>query len=347
MQSKHRQTNTSEKIAIVYHQMELQKFSRGLDKKRRYVDGDTGHIVQSIARALRICRYRTKTIGITDRNLHPLKNIHADFVFNLVDSRKMELKVAKMLERMHIPYSGSKADALRTSNNKVRSKRLFCKYRIPTPRFTVLPKDLSLSHITVPSSYPLIVKPAFDHCSVGITDASVVTSRAALYRRVRFLHKRFAQSLLLEEFIPGKEIHILVVETGGSIGAYPPSEMIFSNGIRTRWNIYGFGEKWNEKGRTYQHLYFRSPVSDVPDNVLRNMRRDALRAFFALDYRDYARFDVRYNPKIQKYYFLEGNANPGMSTDSDDAFMASLRANNKTFRSFLSSMVKNGLHGAV
>jgi len=322
--------------------MEPRKLKTGLDEKRSYVDGDTSAMIQSIARALRACGHRTRAVGITERNLYPLKRLDADFVINLVDSRKMEMKVAKMLERMAVPYSGSKADALRTSNNKVRSKRLFRKYRIPTPGFTVIPKDAPLSRMRTPSRYPLIVKPAFDHCSLGITDASVVTSRTALYKRVRFLRKRFRQSLLLEEFIPGREIHILVAEAGSGITAYPPAEMIFTGGVRTRWNIYGFGEKWNERGRAYQHLYFRSPVTDLPQETLRNMKRDAMRAFFDLDYRDYARFDLRYNPKTEKYYFLEGNANPGMSTDSGDAFMASLRAVNETFRDFLGTMVNNG-----
>lgn len=342
MQKRRKQKHAPHTVAIVYHRMEQKTRVSSVSQKRNFVDGDTTEIVKSVARGLRACGFHTISIGISDHDVSSLCNLHAQFVINLVDSRQMELRIAKTLDRMRIPYSGSRYEALCTSNNKIRSKRLFKKFGIPTPKYSVIPKNRSTTGIRMPAPYPLIVKPAFDHCSIGISESSVVLSSGALRTRTRMLKRQFHQSLLLEEFIPGRELHILVVEHGGSITAFPPAEMKFAGRIRTKWNIYGFSEKWNEHSYAYAHLYFQSPVKNIPPEIIRMIRRDALRAFYALDFRDYARFDVRYNPDTQSYYFLEGNANPGLSTDSGDAFMVSLRAGHVSFARFLQMLVKNG-----
>lgn len=332
-------------VAIVYHRIPAYFSSRSIRQKRLFVDGDTKSIIQSITRGLRMNGFRTITIGITEDDISPLQNLRADYVFNLVDSRKMELKVAKILERLGVPHSGSYTDGLRTSNNKIRSKRIFERTDIQTPAYSVYVPGQSLTTLTKPAPFPLIVKPAFDHCSIGISHMSIVHSMKELKKRVRFLARQLRQPLLIERFIPGREVHILVAEHRNGITAFPPAEMKFAKAIHRKWNIYGFPEKWSEASFAYRQLYFEAPVTGIPRLILRKMKRDAQRAFYALGYRDYARFDFRYNPKTRMHFLLEGNANAGMSTDSGDAFMASLKAAGIPFFRFLRALIENSIPG--
>lgn len=345
MQKRKNKSQTARIVAIVFHHIPAYSSSRSVRQKRLFVDSDTKSIISSIARGLRMNGYRTLTVGITEYDVTPLQKLRADFVFNLVDSRKMEMRVAKMLDRLGIPYSGSHTDGLRTSNNKIRSKRIFERWNIRTPASSVFIPGQSPSRLHKPAPFPLIIKPAFDHCSIGINHSAIVTDNDSLRKRLTYLMRMLKQPLLVEQFIPGREVHVLVSEHVGGITAFPPAEMKYSKHMRSRWNIYGFPEKWSDQSFGYRHLYFESPVKNIPYLVLRRIRYDAQRAFYALGFRDYARFDFRYDPSTNRHYLLEGNANAGMSTDSGDAFMASLKAARIPFFRFLGSLVENSVPG--
>jgi D-alanine-D-alanine ligase-like ATP-grasp enzyme len=93
----------------------------------------------------------------------------------------------------------------------------------------------------------------------------------------------------------------------------------------------------------YKILHFVSPPRTIPPHVVEEIRRDAIRAFYAFGFKDYARFDVRYNPKTELWYFLEGNANPGICLQEDDAMTAAIRAYGMTLEDFIMQLVRNGL----
>jgi len=73
------------------------------------------------------------------------------------------------------------------------------------------------------------------------------------------------------------------------------------------------------------------------------IKKDSIRAFYALGLRDYARFDLRYNPKVHQWYFLEANANAGFDPDPRDAMTASIQAHGMTMDDFVLQIVKNSI----
>src|SRR4030043_518066 len=59
--------------------------------------------------------------------------------------------------------------------------------------------------------YPLIIKPAWEDASVGVTERAVVEDRAQLENRVRMILAEYKQPVLVEEFIEGRELAVSVM----------------------------------------------------------------------------------------------------------------------------------------
>lgn len=329
-------------LAILYHYVPKTKKPKGFDREVSLVDHQTNEIAYLMRRIFLRKGYTVQLIKVSPDNLSELKKLHADFVFNLVDSKIMELRIARILDKLHIPYSGSSFEALRASNNKLRSKRLFQKFNLPTAPYTSIhPKD-RLSKRLVPGKYPVIIKPAFEHCSVGITGKSVARNYEQFKTIVRFLRKTSKKTVIAEQFIHGKEYHVTVYETKNSINILPIAEVAFKKGYKG-WNIYDFDAKWNKRSNAFKYCYFISPPKKLPDSVYHKIKDDCIKAFSAFGLNGYARFDLRYDPSKKQWYFLEANANPGFEPDPHDAMTASILANNMTLEDFILNIVVNAI----
>lgn len=93
----------------------------------------------------------------------------------------------------------------------------------------------------------------------------------------------------------------------------------------------------------YKSCQFIAPPRKLRPDTDIQIKRDAIRAFYALGMRDYARFDMRYNPKTREWFFLEGNANAGFDPDPRDAMTVSIRAHGMTLDDFVLQIVHNSL----
>jgi len=288
--------------------------------------------------------YYVQVIRVEPDDLSGLKKLHADFVFNLVDSKAMELQIAKILDRLKIPHSGSSFSAIQTSNNKLRTKRLFEKNKLPTPLYRVIHLGDRMSRSKIPDRFPVIVKPAFEHCSIGITDFSIAQNYEQLKKVVRDLRKKHRQTLIAEQYIPGKELQVTVLETPAKTFALPIAEISFRGKIRNKWNIYGFDEKWSKHLPIYKSCHFVAPPKKLRNSIDDLIKKDSVRAFYALGLRDYARFDIRYNPKNRLWFFLEANANAGFDPDPRDAMTVSISAHGMTLDDFVIQIVNNSIN---
>lgn len=331
-------------IALLYHYVPKSITDKYFSKEHALVDNQTDEIVSYMRRLFVRRGYNVQIIKVEPDNVSGLKHLKADFVFNLVDSKKMEVEIAKILARLNIPYSGSTFRAIQTSNNKLRTKHLLEKQKLPTPSFTVIRKSDRLSRKLLPGKFPIIVKPAFEHCSIGITAKSIATTYEQFKTIVKRLRKDHKQALLAEEFIPGRELQVTVLETPSKTYALPIAEIAFRGKVKNKWNIYGFDEKWAKHLPIYKSCHFIAPPKKLKQDIDAQIKKDSIRAFYTLGLRDYARFDLRYNPKTHRWYFLEANANAGFDPDPRDAMTASIEANGMTLDDFVLQIVKNSLH---
>ena len=330
-------------IALLYHYVSKKKVKEYFSREHTLVDNDTDKIVHYMRKLFQDHGYHVQTIRVQPDDLSELKRLKADFVFNLVDSKAMEIQVAKILKRLKIPYSGTDLNGIKTSNNKIKTKKIFEKNNLPTPPYTVLGLKERISRSFLPSKFPIIVKPAFEHCSIGITDNSIAINYKQFKQVVKRLRDKHRQTLIIEQFIPGKELQITVLEKPDQTVALPIAEIAFRGKIKNKWNIYGFDEKWNKHMAIYKSCHFNAPPKRLNTDIDSQIKHDAIRAFYSLGMRDYARFDMRYNPKTHKWFFLEGNANAGIDPDPRDAMTVSIRANGMTVDDFVLHIVHNSL----
>ncbi|MBI3576868.1 ATP-grasp domain-containing protein [Candidatus Gottesmanbacteria bacterium] len=331
-------------IAILYHLLTKADQKTYPDVEHVLVDEDTGSTVQFIQKLLTKHKFKVQVLPLSINALDNLKKIKADYIFNLVDSRALEVRIAKILDRLSIPHSGPPVWSILASNNKLHTKKLLQKSFLPIPKFTVIHRSDRLRKSLLPSKYPVIVKPAYEHCSIGITSASVAQRYEQFKRIVTNLRKKYHQTLIVEEFIPGEELQVTVYENGGKTVALPPAQITWKGDERNKWNIYGFDEKWDKTSLLWKNSQFIAPPKRIPADDLVEMKKQSIRAFYAMQFRDYARFDLRYNTKERRWYFLEGNANAGISPGAGDAMTASVRAAGMTLDDFVLQIVKNSLH---
>lgn len=330
-------------IAILYHYVQKNSKDGYFSREHEIVDNQTDEIVIYMNKLFRHHGYNVQIIKVKPDDVSELKKLNADFVFNLVDSKAMEIQIAKILQRLEVPHSGTGLDGIKASNNKIRTKKLFEKNSLPTPPYTIINLKDRITRSLLPGKFPIIVKPAYEHCSIGITSNSIAQTYLQFRKIVQKQRVAHKQALIAEEFIPGRELQITILETPDKTVALPIAEITFKGKVRNKWNIYGFDEKWSKHLPIYKSCRFISPPRNLRSDVDTQIKKDAIRAFYALGMRDYARFDMRYNPVNRAWFFLEGNANAGFDPDPKDAMTASIKAHGMTLDDFVLQIVNNSL----
>src|SRR5439155_12053266 len=165
--------------------------------------------------------------------------------------------------------------------------------------------------------FPLIVKPLQTDASAGIALASVVANRDALAERVAFVHERFQQPAIAEEFVEGRELYVSVVGNQ-DLEILPVVEMVFDKEKNPpEERIATLSAKWHEGYRERKGIrtVFARPIAKA---VRAKLEEVCCTAYRALWLHDYARFDLRLAP-TGEIWVLEANANPFISYGHDVA----------------------------
>jgi D-alanine-D-alanine ligase len=273
----------------------------------------------SVRRVLTAAGHRVRELGV-GADMRPLVALiqedRPDVVFNLFeglgDRNHTETTAAGLLDWLGVPYTGSPPDCLALARHKVRTKQLLRGAGVPTPPFLLLEGP---AVPPCPLDWPVIVKPALQDASVGIEQASVVTSQRQLVRRVRHVLERFGPPVLVERFIFGRELFVSLVEVPEKPGAplvLPLAEILFTDDDPNVWPIYSYDAKWREQSREYLATPLWAPVELEPA-VLARVAGAARAAYRLTGCRDYARVDVRLTADGRPYV-LEVNPNPFLNS---------------------------------
>ncbi len=229
-----------------------------------------------------------------------VKGERPGMVFNLsygIQGQARYTHVPGMLEMIGLPYVGSGPLAHSLALDKVVSKMIFRQHGISTPDFAVLEEP----GFEVPDlEYPLIVKPKNEAVSFGI---QIVNNEAELRAGADAIFRKFAQPVLVERYIEGREINV------GLLGnnppeALPPAELTFGQGGP---NIYTYQDKTRKSGREIG-IVCPAPLTEEQAAKARHL---ALRAFSVLGCFDCARVDMRMDADGE-LHVLEVNSLPSM-----------------------------------
>jgi D-alanine-D-alanine ligase len=244
-----------------------------------------------------------------------LRSSATEAVFNLSEcpdlSPEKELHACALLELLRLPYTGNGPLALGICNSKALSKQLMLANGIPTPRFRLCTRDPDGEPGL---SYPLVVKPANEDGSAGITEDSVVADLAGLRRQVRWLREVFRQDSLVEEFVNGREFNVGVLGNGTAADPHrslPPAELVYRN---PRWRLCTYESKWNATHPSYSEI---APVcpADAPPELVARLSEITLACARIFRLTGYARVDFRMNAEGE-LFVLEVNPNPDISPDA-------------------------------
>jgi len=225
-----------------------------------------------------------------------------------------EHAVAQILEEHNFVYTGSSPEVLFIGWNKAAIKSLLKSKNIPTPDGIVINNTKSINW----ERFPAIVKPAYEHCSLGITHDSVVTNQSELFERIQYIVNSFKQPALVEDFIDGREFHV-TLWGNGVIHILPPAEIDFSAFSNIKDRLCTYNSKFTPGSIHYENIICEVPAS-LNQQELELLNDTAEKAYRALGCRDYARIDIRLKDDI--FYILDINPNPDFSPDTSTVYAA-------------------------
>ncbi len=274
----------------------------------------------SVIGALRRLRHNVSILGAKDAGtiVNTLKEQKPNLVFNLTEQfggdRRFDKNITALLELADVPFTGSDPTGLMLCRDKRLCKQLLSLHKIRVPFFIYLPPDRP---VFVPKStrFPLVVKPAFEDSSEGISNASLVANESALKERAKFVHEHWNQAAIAEEYIPGRELYVSVIGNK-KLAAFPIRECLFDSASPEAPHLATYRVKWNEEFRNKWNIRFDFANLDPP--VVKNIERTCKRAYRILQIKDYGRIDLRLTPE-NKLVILEANPNPDIASTEDVA----------------------------
>lgn len=197
--------------------------------------------------------------------------------------------------------------------DKPLAKRVLRDLGLPTPDFFVVETLADVDKVTLPA--PLFAKPAREGSSKGIEEQSLVRDRADLAAVCANLLQRFAQPVLVEAFLPGREVTVSILGTGAHAEVVGVLEVLSRTGRQDLVYSYEAKENWREL------LDYR--LVDGEDGASASAL--ALAAYRGIECRDAGRVDLRMDPQGD-WSIIEINALPGMNHIHSDLPMTARMA---------------------
>jgi len=231
-----------------------------------------------------------------ERGLEALIGERFDRAFVILHGRYGEDgTIQGALELLGIPYTGSGVLASALAMDKWRTKLVWQSSGIPTPRSELLSRDSDMHAVATRLGLPLMVKPANEGSSIGMTKVKTASALAEAYA----LAANYDRVVIAEAFIEGAEL------TAGILGDKPLPLIK----LETPREFYDYEAKYQADDTRYV-----IPCG-LPPDAERIVQDEALFAFQALGCRGWGRVDVMLD-RSGKPYFLEVNTLPGMTDHS-------------------------------
>lgn len=203
--------------------------------------------------------------------------------------------VQGILEWLGIPYTGSGVLASALAMDKLRTKRLWAAEKLPTPAYELLGHDTNFRIAARRLGVPLMVKPASEGSSIGMSKVRAASKLEQAYR----LAARYDRVVMAEQFVDGIEL------TGAILGerALPLIK------LETPRDFYDYEAKYVSDDTRY------IVPCGLPAKKERELQELCLAAFRALGCSGWGRVDLMLNTRGRPY-LLEVNTSPGMTDHS-------------------------------
>jgi len=225
-----------------------------------------------------------------------------DVVFNnLYGQGGEDGTIQSVLEMLEIPYTHSSVKASAVGMDKPLCKYIAQSLGVQTPKSIVVPlKDVS-TQTEVP--YPFVVKPTAEGSSVGVC---LIHDKKTL-DALDFENWAFGEDVLVEAYIPGKELTVAVLDGR----AQAVTEIV------SQTSFFDYEAKYHD---TRTELVLPAKISD---EIYKMSLDYAERVYNEIGCAGLARCDFRYDETVDNLddgitglYFLEINTQPGLTAES-------------------------------
>jgi len=231
-----------------------------------------------------------------------------DVVFSIAEGvrgRSREAQVPALCELFDQPYAFSDPLTLALTLDKAMAKRVVRDAGLTTAAFAVLVEAAEAAQVAMP--FPLFVKPIAEGTGKGCEARSRVDDRAGLIAVAADLIDRFAQPVLVETYLPGREFTVGIVGTGPAATVIGIMEVAVAQTLDA--GLYSYRNK-----ELCEHTV-RYALAEDAEAIAAG--RLALAAYRVLGCRDAARMDLR-SDAFGRPQFLEANPLPGLHPTHSD-----------------------------
>ncbi len=200
-----------------------------------------------------------------------------------------------MLEVLGLPYTGSGVLASALAMDKLRTKQVWNSAGIPTPPFTPLRDAGAVEALRDTLRYPVIVKPAHEGSSIGISKVET----AEQLRPAWELARRYDEEVFAEQWITGQEF------TAGILGP----EALPLIRLETPNTFYDYAAKYEANTTRYLIPCGLEPAREAA------LQTQAVAAFRAVGASGWGRVDFMVDA-AGRAWFIEVNTIPGLTDHS-------------------------------
>ena len=296
------------KVALIYNDNKIDPNDVinvfGMTTKEHYSSKAVERVAQSLEKGGHTVKVIEGDIHLNDELKEFMPKVVAGenpgMVFNMaygIQGQNRYTHIPAMMEMLGIPYIGSGPAGHAIVQDKVMTKIVLQKNKIPTPGFWVFrtPEDKHDDLI-----FPVIVKPKLESTSMGM---EVVDNWDDLRAAVKVQIEKFQQDILVEQFISGREFAVGLLGNKPNIEVLPIVEINLDHPDQ----IQTITDKKKKGGVE------KTCPAKLSKEKEAEMKQMCIDAFSALGLNDYTRVDFRMD-KDENLYILELNSMASLGT---------------------------------
>lgn len=199
------------------------------------------------------------------------------------------------LDILQLPYTGCGVMASAISMNKLMTKRVWLGSGLATPKHEMLTADTDFAAVVERLGLPLMVKPAKEGSSIGMSKVNEAEHLQAAYEKAA----QFDEMIFAEQWITGEEYTCAIVDGE----AFPLIRLQVQN------DFYDYEAKYQSNDTQY---HCPCGLADAEEKELQAL---ALQAFKAVGAEGWSRIDMMRDQQ-GKAWLIEINTAPGMTDHS-------------------------------
>jgi D-alanine-D-alanine ligase len=295
-------------------------------------DLDSESTVLSLVNAIREGGHQADFLEADDSIIDTVRDYKPDICFNIAESHfgdSREAQIPAILEKLQIPYTGSKILTLALTLDKPMTKRILAWHNLPTPEFQSFEREDE--PLEEGMEFPLFIKPSREGTGMGISYESILHNETELRTQLRYILRKYKQSALVERYIEGREVTVgLVGNLIGPVARRIPKD---ENAHRIQAGLQFLPpmevnlEPWIEAGGVYGNVLKTDHAADLEylcpapldEDMVDELNWLAAAVFRVTGALDVARIDFRLDVHDNfKPYILEINPLPGLMPKLSD-----------------------------